>query len=395
MKEISLIHLCSVLNGQDAALKSEEYAFLGQIDPQGEFSFRDENKSLPALFFVQTGGSEPVFLSKYQDYPEPYMFLVTGTRNSLAASLEMLSFLHKHGKKGKILMGDPKLIHDEIDEYLRFYHARDELSALRLGVIGKPSDWLIASDVDYKEAKKRLGVELVDIDYDELIQGVEAVKEVPEALLGRFASKTDRKFDLEESLKIYIALKDICVRHGLGGFTLRCFDLLNIKHQTSCLAFGLLNEEGILSGCEGDVPALLTMALSKALFGYAPFMANPSTFHLETNVALYAHCTLPLNFCKSFDLHTHFESGLGIGIRGEIDNGPVTCFKIAPNLSSIMALEGEIIKNPYLPTMCRSQIEVHFDSPLSQIVENPYGNHMVFAFGKHAKTIADFFAFLG
>ena len=88
MKEISLIHLCSVLNGQDAALKSEEYAFLGQIDPQGEFSFRDENKSLPALFFVQTGGSEPVFLSKYQDYPEPYMFLVTGTRNSLAACLD-------------------------------------------------------------------------------------------------------------------------------------------------------------------------------------------------------------------------------------------------------------------------------------------------------------------
>ena len=33
----------------------------------------------------------------------------------------------------------------------------------KLGVIGKPSDWLIASDVDYETAKKVFGVELIDI----------------------------------------------------------------------------------------------------------------------------------------------------------------------------------------------------------------------------------------
>ena len=39
----------------------------------------------------------------------------------------------------------------------------------RLGVIGKPSDWLISSDVDYKRVKETFDIELIDIDIKELI----------------------------------------------------------------------------------------------------------------------------------------------------------------------------------------------------------------------------------
>ena len=130
MNKIALVRLCSPLSGQEAALKEEETAFLKAIDPKGEFLFVNEDKSLPSLFFIQTGGSEPGFKARYQDYPEPYYFLVTGTRNSLAASLEMLSFVHSKGKKGKIVMGDPKSIHDEIAAYLAYYKAKEELSNL-------------------------------------------------------------------------------------------------------------------------------------------------------------------------------------------------------------------------------------------------------------------------
>ena len=37
----------------------------------------------------------------------------------------------------------------------------------KLGVIGKPSDWLIASDVDYKKVNELFDIELVDIDIKE------------------------------------------------------------------------------------------------------------------------------------------------------------------------------------------------------------------------------------
>ena len=393
--QISLIPLSSVLNGQDQALVTETEDFLSKIDPRGEFSFLPEGEGGAPLFYVQTGGSEPGFKERYQKYQEPYYFLVTGTRNSLAASLEMLSFLQQRGLRGKILMGEPEKIHDELARYLRYVEARKAMRGKKMGVIGKPSDWLIASDVDDAKVKSRLGIELLDIPYDEFLSSIEEVKEVPKELIARFEAKTTRHGDLVESLRIYLALKALCLKYGLSGFTLRCFDLLSLKHQTSCLAFGLLNEEGIIAGCEGDVPAMLSMMLSKALLGYAPFMANPSCFDMETGTAIYAHCTLPLNFVKSYSLDTHFESGLGFGIKGEIAEGPCTCFKISPDLTAIKCLEGEIIKNHNIPTFCRTQIEVKFDSPLSEIVDRPFGNHMVFCFGKQAKELAGFFDFLG
>ena len=39
----------------------------------------------------------------------------------------------------------------------------------RLGVIGKPSDWLIASNVDYKNVKDKFNIDLINIDINELI----------------------------------------------------------------------------------------------------------------------------------------------------------------------------------------------------------------------------------
>ncbi|MBQ9457641.1 MAG: hypothetical protein IJU64_03950 [Bacilli bacterium] len=392
---ISLIPLSSVLNGQDQALVQEMEAFLSKIDPRGDFTFLSEGEGGVPLFYVQTGGSEPGFAARYQNYQEPYYFLVTGTRNSLAASLEMLSFLQQRGLRGKIIMGTPEKIHDEICEYLRFSNARAELRGSKMGVIGAPSDWLIASHVDKHVVQAKLGIEILPIDYQEFMDEIEAVKEVPEALIHRFKDKTNRQEDLIESLKIYLALKALCSRHGLSGFTLRCFDLLNLKHQTSCLAFGLLNEEGIIAGCEGDIPAMLTMAVAKALFGYAPFMANPSRFDMETNTAVYAHCTLPLNFVKSYTLDTHFESGLGFGIKGEIEEGPCTCFKISPDMTALKCLEGNIVANHNYATFCRTQIEVKFSSSLNEITDHPFGNHMIFAFGHHKEALARFFAFLG
>ena len=40
----------------------------------------------------------------------------------------------------------------------------------RLGVIGKPSDWLISSDVNYQSAKDLFEIELININISELIE---------------------------------------------------------------------------------------------------------------------------------------------------------------------------------------------------------------------------------
>lgn len=394
MRKFGLIRLRSALSAGDATLKSEEKEFLAVINKNKQFSFEKPKPGLPNVFFVQTGGSEIYFKDCYENFPEPYCLLVQGRRNSLAASLEIKTFLAQKKKRCLLIMGNPKQCAEQLERYGRFYEVEQKLNGMKLGVIGRPSDWLIASSSDTRAIKKRFGIDLVRIPMKEFLEAVdERYIENPEDF-ARFLKKTSRREDLRKSLYIHGALKKLCRKYGLSGFTLRCFDLLKAKQETSCLAFATLNDEGIISCCEGDVPTLITMAFCQALVGQVGFMANPSEFDLDHDEAIFAHCTCPLTMVRSYTLATHFESGLGFGIRGEFPEGDMTLVKVSPDLKNIRAMELSMLDNPLRPDLCRSQIHVRFDESMKPLVDEPYGNHVVFVYGKHRKEFEDAFAYL-
>ncbi|MBO4559516.1 MAG: hypothetical protein J5712_05490, partial [Lachnospiraceae bacterium] len=66
------------------------------------------------LIYIQSGGSENLFLQSIDRLQEPYYLLTNGSNNSLAASLEIMTYLTAHGKKGEILHGDADYIADRI-----------------------------------------------------------------------------------------------------------------------------------------------------------------------------------------------------------------------------------------------------------------------------------------
>jgi len=392
MRKIGLIKLRSVMSGQDPALVREEAAFLRSIDPADEFAFVKPLKGILTLFFIETGGSEIYFKDLYERYPGPYYLLVQGSRNSLAASLEILSFLRQKGLEGHLIQGTPEAIHAEIAFFARAQEAKLSLQGVRLGVIGKPSDWLIASDVDYKAVQKKFGIELVDISIRELLQAIELHKIADEKTFNEMLKKTRRADDLRESFYIHGALRALCETYRLSGFTLRCFDLVKKIQQTSCLAFSILNRDGIVAGCEGDVPSLLTMRMMKALTGQSVFMANPARIDPSSREAVYAHCTCPLDMLSGYALATHFESGLGFGIRGDFRKDVFTAAKLSPDLASFRVLTGSIAGNLAEAELCRSQIKVKFDQPIEDLIEKPYGNHLLFTYGNHKRLFDVFFS---
>lgn len=388
--KFGLVKLRSALSAEDTDLEAESKAFLSSINPKKEYGFVKARKDLFNLFYVQTGGSEIYFKDLYERYPEPYYLLVTGTRNSLAASLEILSFLHQQGKQGKILQGSPEQIAIELSALSKAISAKERFASARFARIGVPSDWLIASSVEKKALKKRFGATLIDIPTSTLNEWIDAHRLDNEKDYEALKGKTRRKSDLRESFYIDSALRFLVSNNRLDGFTLRCFDLLQTYQQTSCISFGLLNRDGIIAGCEGDVPAMLTMYLAKALTGQSSFMANPARIDVEKKEAVYAHCTCPLDMLSSFALTTHFESGLGFGIKGEFFLGPITCVKFSSDLSKLRVLRGEIIDNLSESTLCRSQIVVRFSDPIDGVLEDPFGNHMIFLYGDHAKEFEAF-----
>ena len=131
--------------------------FLSGIFPDGNFEFRgssfqDFGTHTLDLIYVRTGGAEGIFRSLLPEMLSRgisrYYLLTSGKSNSLAASLEILSYLGQQGLKGEVLHGSPEYLRSRINALERVAIARQKLQGARIGVIGEPSDWLISSHAD-------------------------------------------------------------------------------------------------------------------------------------------------------------------------------------------------------------------------------------------------------
>lgn len=360
MKNIAIYTLTSELH-DEAAVGTVTKEFLGSLGIEYEFrgnDYADYGTHTLNLIYVRTGGTEGIFLRLLPQLLEksqrPFYLLTSGKSNSLAASMEILSYLQQHNLRGEIIHGSAEYIARKIKVLEKVGEARQWLDGARLGIIGKPSDWLISSQANYEVVRQRLGIELVDIPMQELL-------------------------DTVVDGDIYGALKTLIGRHRLQGFTLRCFDLLTALKDTGCMALAKLNAEGYVAGCEGDVPAMLSMMMVRSLLGVSGFQANPARIDPETGEMLFAHCTIPLDMVERYELDTHFESGIGTGIRGYMKEGAVTIFKMAGDLSRHFIAEGQLIRNESKPDLCRTQqvISLSDKRQADYFLTQPIGNHHI------------------
>jgi len=347
-------------------------AFLESLDITYDMrgnDFSDYGSHALDLIYIRTGGTEGIFKpllpQLQQQSKRPFYLLTSGKSNSLAASMEILSYLNQQGITGEIIHGSTTYIHHRIKGLEQVGEARSKMKGCRLGLIGEPSDWLISSRFDRTIVKERLGIELVYIPMKELLE-------------------------MPNVKKIYEALKALVEKYQLQGFTLRCFDLLTTIRDTGCMALAKLNAEGIVAGCEGDVPAMLSMKIIQALTGVSGFQANPATIDPEKGEMLFAHCTIPLNMVERYELDTHFESGIGVGIRGYMKEGPVTIFKVAGDLSRHFIAEGTLVRNQAKPDLCRTQqvIELDDKGQTRYFLTQPIGNHHIIVPG-HLKELLE------
>ena len=354
--------------------------------------YSDYGSQALSVIYVRTGGTEGIFRKLLpqlrQQSQTPFYLLTSGKSNSLAASMEILSFLQQNGLQGEILHGSADYISRRLQILAKVSEAKRKMQGCRLGIIGQPSDWLISSIVDPTTVKTRLGIELVEIPMDELLRTID---DTPETAVQE--NTTDKAIleALPMANRIYGALRKIVERYGLQGFTLRCFDLLTAVHNTGCIALARLNAKGIVAGCEGDVPAMLSMMMVQSLLGISGFQANPASINPETGEMLFAHCTIPFNMVERYELDTHFESGIGVGIRGYMKEGAVTIFKVSGDLSRSFIAEGKLVRSQAKPDLCRTQQVIHLSDKrqADYFLTRPIGNHHIILPGSHKELLGN------
>ena len=353
----------------------------------------DTDLSAPFLLVVATGGTEQALLDAARHRRavcpfEPVVLVAHPRHNSLPAALEALARLHQDGVRGRIAyVADDGGA--EPDEAVADLLALHRLHTTRLGQVGEPSDWLAASVPDPTAVVRRWGVTLVPVPMDDVLADHATRPRGEGPVRWRDHGHGPSVEEVEAAEALQPTLTAVLERHHVDAVTVRCFDFLEQLHTSGCLALADLNEAGIVAGCEGDVAAAVAMLWIRHRLDSASWVANPAQVDPESGEVVLAHCTIAPSLAEDLHLHTHFESGIGVGIRGTIPSGPVTLVRLGGRgLEQRWLADAEVIGSGDSPDLCRTQATLRLEpARVAELLDAPLGNHLVLAPGHHAERL--------
>jgi L-fucose isomerase-like protein len=353
----------------------------------------------PPVVFVATGGTERRILeSAGFDAREPALLVAHPGHNSLPAALEVLARVQQLGIRGQVHYLRGPADTDGLQRLAGAIHDRCVRRALigsRIGLVGEPSDWLVASSPTIDTVRAVWGPTVVPIPLETILSAPDPeIAARGEALARDFRAGAEAlvepaEADLLAAGRVHAMLRRVVEAGRLDAVAVRCFDLVLRKQTTGCLALAQLNDQGIIAGCEGDLVATVAMLWLHRLIGSTPWMANPARIDLDRGTLSLAHCTVPRRVSGAYRLRSHFESGLGVGIQGTMPTGPVTLARIGGDrMERLRAIDGDLICNTDHPDLCRTQVEIEVGrDPLQELLARPLGNHLVVVAGHHAAAL--------
>jgi L-fucose isomerase-like protein len=334
-----------------------------------DFDF-DMSAKKPFVLFFLSGGSErsAIETTAGSDF---CLLLAYEQNNSFAAAAEVKARLHRDGTDCLLLDINEMPDRDQAGTYMKAFMALNILKGKRLGLIGNPSDWLVASGIDHDLLRSRLGIRLVNIAWDSVpdVRNQAANK----AFLHKFSSSGEH--DTTSAARVHQALQEVVRKFNLDAFTIECFPMVQKDGVTACLSLSEFNDRGIPAGCEGDMASIVGMMFLEAVTGTIPWMAN--LIKIGQDSIKLAHCTAPTRLLKSFSVDSHFETGKGTAVSGLFANGVVTIFRLGSSLDRAFMTTGNILSAMNSPAAaCRTMIEVKIPTEKASSLRScPLENH--------------------
>ncbi len=408
MPSLKLLAVASPLDpGLEASLQGASFSLISSADSANvrvEFlGLKKRADQVPTggkgdlAIAVMTGGTEAMILRAARSWEGGIALLATPNANSLAASVEAAAAIRSEGRFVRVVKADSwaSIRWGDVQRAVRMSRAVQILSKAKFGLLGAPSDWLVASPPTLGPLE-RLGARLERLPMDKLVEAYERgesdSKEVEEVISKAKESHVPRG-EVEKALRMKRALEEVLRSGGYLGVTVRCFDLIG-RGVTACLGAAALNDADTIVGCEGDVPSMISMAVLAAVSGRPAWMAN--TTDVGRDSLLLSHCTFPLRLADAYSLKTHFESGLSVGIDAALAPGErVTVARVDPRAARALVGAGTVKESSMgRETMCRTQVLISLPGA-ERLIRAPVGNHLAMTRGDFAEEVGEVLEFLG
>jgi L-fucose isomerase-like protein len=194
-----------------------------------------------------------------------------------------------------------------------------------------------------------------------------------------------------DSLKVYVAVKELVDKHRLDALTIGCYPHLM---GVACLPASLLADEGVPLACEGDVNGAVGQLLLTRLSGQPTHNADWLE-PLEDGTVIFSHCG-----AGSFSLAEKPQEvtlnpvrlmNQGVCALFPAKPGPVTLVSLLPRGGGyqLALLEGEAVSTTMV--FPGNPLRVRFPQPAPQLIEwifaEGIGHHWMAAYGHYGDEL--------
>jgi L-fucose isomerase-like protein len=288
--------------------------------------------------------------------------------------------------------------------FLRAVALKNALRRSRIGFGGYRVTGMTEVSASEISLKKGIGPRIIPLDMPQLLSRAqevsdERVRDRWDEVVARSGSCTVAASVGLDSIKVYVAVKELVEKHRLDALTIGCYPHLMGR---VCLAASLLADEGIPLGCEGDVNGVVGQLLLGLLTGM-PTHNTDWLEPLEDGTVVFTHCG-----SGSFSLAEHAEDialspvrlmDQGVCALFPAKPGPVTLVSLLPagDGYQIALLEGEAISSPMV--FRGNPLRVCFPQPTPRIIEwifaEGIGHHWMAGYGHRGEEIRQWAALCG
>lgn len=306
------------------------------------------------------------------------------TQNSFCGSNMAVHTLRKLGRKHTFVFGPADRTGELVRQPLGILKCLADLTSAKVGLVGGRVPGFYTSNCDELRLRAKIGPEVEVIDLIELVdtanklsaeeaaQGVDAVRKAASVC----CAKVEK--DLEPAGRMYEAFRKTARKYALSAYAVRCWpEWSDIFGIAPCSTIGMLNNDRMVSSCEGDVLGAVLMQMEASLSGGIPFFADLISFDDAANTAVLWHCgAAPSAICRSFKettLNQHFrvDGGNKKGLTNEFPMmaGPITLAQLDEDGDGYRMLIARGTALDTDPFIRGNPLNVRFDSPVARLID--------------------------
>jgi L-fucose isomerase-like protein len=276
---------------------------------------------------------------------------------------------------------------------------QNKLRGARLAVIGRRTEGMTPTAVDEIEVLRLFGTRLLNYGLDEIQEMAQKIEpNDADAAWGRISSGAAKVMSKSEhgisTARNYLLFKKMANELGLSAITIGSYPQCQ---GTMCVPIAWLNEEGIPTGCEGDVNSTLCMLMLSMLVNEPIHFGEMLAFDEKHNALVTSHCgcgSPSLADAHGYNLQPVRLANNGVCIRYAAKPGPITYVNFVGRKGNyrLCAIEGEAVRTEMV--FEGNPLRFELKSPLKKVWEavneHGLGHHWMTAYGHVASVLVEY-----